>query len=140
MNYRLTFGLIMTVIGATADAGSVADQRLARFEAQYQQSGEFVDCLSIGQIRETRVIDGRHILFRVTGGYYLTRLPNKCPRLGITRAFGYRTSTSRLCNVDVITAIDHFDRHLGYPMGAAGPRCGLGKFEKLEKIEQPEHS
>ena len=64
-----------------------------------------------------------------------------CPRLGYLRSFGYTTSLSKLCHVDTITAIDNFTRLSG---GAGirvptltGPRCGLGKFERVEKAKEP---
>lgn len=79
-------------------------------------------CIQIAQIRSSKIIDSQTIEFRMTGNRtYLNVLPNKCPGLRRNQPFGYRTSQSTLCNVDLITVLDP---GLRQPMG----RCGLGMF------------
>ncbi len=81
------------------------------------------NCVSLSQIRESRVVDDSTIDFYLRGGQVLRNtLPNSCPQLGFERAFTYSTSLSQLCSVDIITVI----------IQGGGPRtgasCGLGKF------------
>ncbi|MEE4191685.1 MAG: DUF6491 family protein [Halieaceae bacterium] len=84
------------------------------------------NCIQIAQIRSSRVLDSQTIEFRMTGNRtFLNVLPQKCPGLRKSQPFGYSTSQSTLCNVDLITPIDPT---LG--MRAMG-RCGLGKFYLL---------
>lgn len=95
---------------------------------EYSKTGESENCVHIRNIRSTRVLDDRHILFFMTGGKtYVNKLPNRCSRLGFERSFSYSVSGSQLCNVDIITVIDD---------GTRGISCGLGMFEELEKKEK----
>jgi hypothetical protein len=89
--------------------------------------GEPQNCVFIANIRETRVIDNKTIDFIMRDGRVLRNtLPNSCPPLGIMKSFGYETSQSQLCNVDIITVITQ----------GAGPvrsnKCGLGQFTPIE--------
>lgn len=84
-------------------------------------------CVNIANIRDTRVIDNRTIDFVMSDGKVLrNNLPNTCPGLKINRSFGYATSQSQLCNVDIITVIVQG----GGPN--RGASCGLGQFTPIE--------
>jgi hypothetical protein len=85
------------------------------------------NCVLIPSIQQTRVVDDRTIDFVMNDGRVLrNNLPNNCPGLKINRSFGYKTSQSQLCNVDIITVV----------VQGAGPvrgaSCGLGKFTPIE--------
>ena len=83
-------------------------------------------CLFVSQIRETKVVDGQTIDFRLRdGSVWRNRLPLRCPGLNYERAFSYTTSISQLCNVDIIRIIVQGNSSL------VGMSCGLGKFERL---------
>ena len=83
------------------------------------------NCLSLPQIRETNVVDGQTIDFRLRNGVvWRNRLPRSCPGLGFDRAFSYTTSIPQLCNVDIIRV-----QVQGNP-GLIGATCGLGQFER----------
>jgi hypothetical protein len=71
-----------------------------------------------------RIIDNRSIEFQLTGGEsYINVLPRRCAGLRPGRPFMYRTSISRLCDLDIITLLD--SGGFGFrPMGS----CGLGRF------------
>ena len=86
-------------------------------------AGEAVSCVDTNRIRETRVQDDRTIDFRMNNGaVYRNTLPQRCPGLGVERAFTYRLTMPRLCSVDVVTVL----HSSGGPM--RGASCGLGAF------------
>lgn len=83
-------------------------------------------CVLINRIDQTHVIDDQRILFYMRGkDVYLNLLPRRCSGLGFERSFSYRTSQSRLCDLDSITVL----RSSGGL--SRGMTCGLGKFHPL---------
>jgi len=83
--------------------------------------GPAVNCISTSRIRDTEVHDDQTIDFRmIDGDIYRNTLPNRCPSLGFEERFAYRTNSSQLCSVDVITVL--------YSDGQRGAGCGLGQF------------
>lgn len=83
-----------------------------------------VDCLDLIQIDRTQVLDDQTILFHMKNRkIWKNTLPYKCPQLGFEKAFKYKTSIGRICNVDMITVL-----HTGGGI-MEGATCGLGKFE-----------
>ncbi|MEX2524594.1 MAG: DUF6491 family protein [Gammaproteobacteria bacterium] len=92
---------------------------------------ETLRCLSLNNIRQITILDNQHIVFDTnSGGHYLNTLPYPCPSLHRSRAIMYRTSLSRLCDLDIITILD--DVGPGFrPMGS----CGLGTFEPVNEDE-----
>ena len=121
---------------ATAAEAKTAAERRADFEASFVRTGEVERCLQLHRIRDTRVIDTQHILFRTgVSRYYLNTLPRACGSLTIDRGFVIDQQLTKLCDVDWITVIQGSpDRH-GY---FQGPGCGLGRFERVEKIDVDE--
>ena len=94
-------------------------------EAKIQPAGPPEHCVSIHNIRETRVRDDRTIDFYMNGGkVYRNKLPNSCPELGFEEKFAYETSIDQLCNVDIIHVL-----HDSPPM--RGASCGLGDFQPI---------
>lgn len=91
--------------------------------------GAPVNCISL-PIRESRVRDDRTIDFFARGKVYRNMLPYSCPGLGTERAFGYATSQSQLCSVDII---DVRQRAGGSLM--RGASCGLGTFQPVTGIK-----
>jgi hypothetical protein len=90
--------------------------------------GAAVNCLQTTRIRETRVRSDSVIDFYTLGGkVYRNTLPNSCPSLGFEEKFAYSTSTSELCNVDIITVLQS-----GGPGLMRGASCGLGKFQPVQ--------
>ena len=92
--------LASLAIGGVATAAisgeSVSDRR-AKALAAYTPVGKAKDCVTISQIRSTRVIDNKTIDFTMAGGkVYRNTLPYSCPSLGFEQRFSYRTSTSQL--------------------------------------------
>lgn len=88
-------------------------------------------CVDIKSISRTDVIDDQNILFYMRGGViYQNKLAYRCSGLRSERTFMYRTSLSRLCNVDVITVL--YNQGFGFSQGAS---CGLGRFYPVSKEE-----
>ncbi|MDJ0927381.1 MAG: hypothetical protein QNJ73_06965 [Gammaproteobacteria bacterium] len=87
------------------------------------------NCIRVDSIRNTRIHDDSTILFYMTGGKaYVNNLPHRCSGLRMAGAFGYKTSTRSLCNVDMITVIRS-------GIGGPGVRCGLGMFKPITPEE-----
>ena len=124
--------LVLILTTALLASGSSA---IARHEAKgpppARETGEAVDCLSIPQIRESRVRSDSVIDFR-TGANKWSRntLPNSCPSLGFEEKFLYKTSLSQLCSVDIITVLHSTGGQL-----TQGASCGLGKFQPIELVK-----
>lgn len=88
-------------------------------------TGPAVDCVQTSRIRDTEVFDDNTIDFHmIDGTTYRNTLPNRCPSLGFEERFSYRTTTGRLCSVDII--------HVLYSDGSEGAGCGLGDFLPVE--------
>jgi hypothetical protein len=90
-------------------------------------AGDPVNCVQTNQIRSTSVLDDQTIDFRMRNGQVMRNtLPSRCPGLGFSRAFSYRTTVGQLCNVDIITVVNQ----------GGGPRtgasCGLGQFTPVK--------
>ena len=121
---------------ATAAQAKTTAERLADFEASFERTGEMETCLLLHRIRDTRVIDGRHILFRTgVSRYYLNTLPYACSSLAVHRGFVIDQQLTKLCDVDWITVIQGPPDRQGH---FQGPGCGLGRFERVEKIDANE--
>ncbi len=124
----ILIGSIITMGGAAyAGKNSSKDDKYV-----IEKVGEPKTCINRSQIRDTDVIDDQTIDFRMRGGaIYRNKLPNKCSGLGFEEAFSYRTSTNRLCNVDIIRVLDHTAGRID-TRGA----CGLGKFQEITKTKR----
>ena len=69
--------------------------------------GDSQQCISLGTIDQTIVIDNKTILVKTKPhGYKRMDLVNTCSGLKIQGGFGYSTSTSQLCKQDVLTVIE----------------------------------
>lgn len=121
--YLLTLAALSCVMGPAPAA--LADEEA---ETGTEEAGE--RCIDTRRISRTVVVDAQTVLFYMRGGgIYRNTLPHKCMSLAREKRFSYRTSTSRLCDVDVITVL--------YDMGGLtrGPSCGLGKFYSITREE-----
>ena len=93
------------------------------------EARESLRCLSLTRIDHTEVIDNRTIaFFMLNGDIYINRLDQACRNLDRGRPFSYRTSTSQLCSVDVITLLENFGAGLNPTIS-----CGLGVFEPADE-------
>jgi hypothetical protein len=110
--------------------GATAGMSAKKEPAPVRAVGEPVRCVSLAQIRSTKVIDNSTIDFRMAGGKTLRNsLPYSCPGLKFEDRFLYRTSQSQLCNVDIVRVLHDYGGRL-----TEGAGCGLGKFQPVERI------
>ena len=107
--------------------GLLALVPLAPLSAQGPDDSEPVKCIRLAAIDRTEIIDDRRIAFHMRNReIYVNNLDHACPDLRRDRAFGYQTSTGRLCSVDVITILDRFASGL-----SRGATCRLGMFSPV---------
>ena len=125
------------IIAAALTAGSLAfaaEKPSGDEIYEIRTIGEPKSCITRSSIRSTDVIDDQTIDFEMRNGdIYRNKLPNKCGGLGFEEAFSYKTSTNRLCSVDII----HVLSQSGGQLDTRGA-CGLGKFQQIEKIPKAE--
>jgi hypothetical protein len=92
---------------------------------------EPTDCITASRIDHTAIIDERTIVFYMRGGdIYRNRLSYNCPQLLRDKTFSYDLATSQLCDVDVVTVIEHLGSTL-----REGVSCGLGPFYPITQEE-----
>ncbi|WP_367271069.1 hypothetical protein [Sphingorhabdus sp. EL138] len=121
--------LIIPAIALLSGGGAVAISS-KNAPAPVRAVGEPKNCVTISQIRSTKVIDNRTIDFRMAGGKtYRNALPQSCPGLKFEDRFSYRTSINQLCSVDIVRVL-HDQGGQVYE----GAGCGLGKFQMVEKV------
>ena len=95
-----------------------------------------VDCISVPSIDDTEVIDDRTVLFFLRGEkVYRNYLPKACPGLERQDSFSYRTTGSRLCEMDTITVLERDSVRAG-----TGFTCALGEFRPISPDEVDELS
>jgi hypothetical protein len=110
--------------------GGVVYAKEARPAPEVRPVGAPKSCVQISQIRSTNIIDSSTIDFKMAGGKtYRNALPHSCPGLRRQDAFSYRTSTSQLCNVDIIRPVENYAGSLHEGVG-----CGLGEFQQIERV------
>jgi hypothetical protein len=126
-NLAIIVGLSLIATGSAVQAKR---DRNALPEAR--ETGPAISCVSLNQIRESRVRNDRVIDFRTSGKrWYRNTLPHSCPSLGFEERFAYKTSLSQLCSVDVITVLHSYGNGLD-----RGASCGLGKFQPIELVKK----
>jgi hypothetical protein len=123
-----------TLVVATAAGAFGPAERRAKEIAAYQPAGEAVSCIDIRSIDSTKILANDIIDFKMRGGkVYRNKLSSSCPGLAFEDRFSYRTSLSRLCNVDIIRVLHSYGGQL-----EEGAGCGLGKFQPVEKVPEVE--
>lgn len=122
---------LLAVAALTAfTGGATAGLTAKKDAAPVRAVGEPVNCVSLRNIRSTKIVDNSTIDFRMNGGKtYRNSLPYSCPGLKSEDRFSYRTSLSQLCSVDTVRVLHDFGGRL-----QEGAGCGLGKFQPVEKI------
>lgn len=88
-------------------------------------------CISMGRVRTTTVVDERSILFYLRGGrIYLNILDRTCLGLHRNGTFTYSVQSGaryvRLCDSDTITVLESAGR---------GFNCGLGEFHPVSELQ-----
>lgn len=124
----LTAALLLGAMPAQATPRAERGQAELEEALKGRTAGEPVDCLRLGNIRSTRIIDDTAILYTTDGTIYVNR-----PRSGarslddwdvlVTEPFG-----SQLCRVDVVRT---YDRDLRFQTGFVS----LGDFVPYRKAD-----
>jgi len=106
--------------------GAYADDKTVSTAAAAEKAER---CISIRSIKQTKVLDDQNVLFYTTGNRnYKNHLAYPCSGLAVADSFMYRTSESKLCNVDIITVLNRMGGG-----GTQGASCGLGMFEEIDQ-------
>jgi hypothetical protein len=123
----LTAALAVSVI---AGGATYAGERIKPAPTDVTPVGEPVSCVQSSQIRQTKVIDKQTIDFVMRNGdVYRNSMDYSCPGLSFNESFLYKSSTNQLCSVDIITVLENYGGGLN-----RGASCGLGKFQKVERM------
>lgn len=86
-------------------------------------------CLSLTRIDRTEILDSQHLVFHTRGKeHYLNTLSNPCPGLRKDTPYMVRSSSNRVCNLDIITVLS--STGVGFMPGAS---CGLNMFEPIDE-------
>jgi hypothetical protein len=126
--------LIKAIAGASFLLASVAATAAVDHEADLRQmlgkrveAGPPVDCLQIGNITNSYIVDGTAIIYEVAGGdMYVNRPEINAASLNRHNVMLTDTKIPQLCSVDTVTMID---RTTGIQTGFVG----LGKFVPYKK-------
>ena len=85
--------------------------------------GKTERCISTRMIRDTQILDDRHVVFRLTSNrHYLVQFRHRCPRLQPNAAIVYETRNDQLCRLDQIRAANSLSTR------DVGPPCSIPGF------------
>ena len=132
--FRFISGILLALLFSPVVSASPAKdlEALQSSLPDFVHTGEQGNCINTQQIRSVKIIDKRHILFRLSQkDYVVNQLPRTCHGLRRGSALQYSPISMRLCQVDTVRVIDNFS---SYAL-AWGPACGLGKFHVVVKKE-----
>jgi hypothetical protein len=120
------FLVVSAVIAIGVTTASARDRNAV---PEATPDGKPVSCVQTTNIRSTSVHGDSVIDFHMNNGrVYRNTLPNSCPSLGFEERFLYKTSTSQLCSVDIITVLQS-------PGLSQGASCGLGPFQPVKIVK-----
>jgi len=112
---------------AAAAPGSGAEAKLAK-ALEGRVAGEPVRCLSLHQIRSTRIIDGTAILYDAGRTVYVNKPASGASSLRDGKVMVTKTGTSQLCSIDTVKLYDTGSRmQTGW--------VGLGEFVPYTKVK-----
>lgn len=136
MIVRLTAALAAAgTLGACATAPAsdpfeALDAEAEAALARYERTGETRNCVSTRRIDRIEPLSERVWLFEMRGGEdYLNVVSRGCS--GADSAFTYlqyETSGTQLCASQIVRVIDQ-------PSDSPRGSCGLGPFERLDRLE-----
>jgi hypothetical protein len=104
-------------------------EEILQTPADEEAYGDSPQCLSINRIRDSEVLDGQHVVFRVgRDTYYLVQFKRRCPLLDRNDTIMYTVRTSRLCVLDSIRSVE------GAAYGSPpGPPCPIPSFRQISE-------
>ena len=127
MKYRTVFLFALALLIFSTFVSAVEDE-----EPVITDMSEPERCLSLRSIKQIKIIDNRNLLFFTRGNkVYQNTLPHKCIGLKADAVINYEVVMSQLCDKDLITVNDRFDRRFN-----SGATCVLGKFQQIPNLEE----
>ena len=128
-------GASLLLAGCASGGGYAGpSEKTAERLADFERTGETTACLNINAVRSIEALDERHFLVRSSGNsFYLNKPSGVCAGAGRgnTRIQYVLGGTNQLCRNQIVTIVDNTS---GVTFGS----CGLGAFEKLEKMPDGE--
>ena len=122
------------MLAACATAGSSYEmsEEVAAKLAQFERTGDVDNCLSLRSIDSIDALDERNFLIEMrSNDYYLSELSSSCINAdGVNTRLQYETTLAQLCRGEIIRVVDN---STNFTVGS----CGMGSFERLEKVEEP---
>ncbi len=124
---KLASFLAATALAATVILPAQAGPRQERGEARLaklldgREAGKPIDCIQLGSVSSTEIVDGTAIVYRVGSKLYVNRPETGASSLRRDDVLLFTNHDSRLCSIDSIKLLDngsHFQK--GF--------VGLGKF------------
>jgi hypothetical protein len=94
----------------------------------YTRTGEMSNCIYARRLDQVKILNSTQILFEMHGGDFYLNEPTSCPSLRKRYALKYDSTIGQICTTTIVTLLD-----TGSGIHYQGT-CGLGKFEKVEKI------
>jgi len=114
-----------------ADADPSVKEILERDASQADYVNE-VSCLSARRMRDTQVLDSRHVAFKMgRDEYYLVQFKKRCFGLRANRPVRLNMRNSRLCKFDSLQGIDT-DSLAGM---REGMKCSIPGFTQVTKAQ-----
>ena len=131
----ITVGL-MSIASAHAKGGEPDEDPTVKeiLERDASQSDYVKEqsCLNARQIRDTKVLDSRHVAFKMgRDEYYFVQFKNRCPGLRANRPVRLNMRNSRLCKYDSIQGIDLN----GIAGMREGMKCSIPGFTRITKAQ-----
>jgi hypothetical protein len=122
--------IVMTTSAGALLLGRESD-KAKEMLSQYERTGEAVSCVLLRNVEDTDAVDDYTLLVEMRNGeMYLNELSGRCAGLEFEQRYVHESTASRMCRGDTIRVLDAFGTERG--------GCGLGDFEKLSKIENPD--
>ncbi|KPP82692.1 MAG: hypothetical protein HLUCCA04_01120 [Oceanicaulis sp. HLUCCA04] len=135
MKYRnicTGFAVSLAILGTSAMASAqepseAAAERLAQFE----RTGETVNCVNLTRLRSIQPLDDSHFLIEMRGGdMYLNVTTGQCNRAASAGTYlQYSTPGSQFCRNQIIDVVDNGGS------GMLSGSCALGEFEALTPVD-----
>jgi hypothetical protein len=94
---------------AAPPANSKGEARLAKILTGWT-AGTPVNCVSLGNVRDTEIIDGTAIVYRTSGKRLYVNRPSGSGSLRSDDILVTRISGSQLCSIDSIRLLDRLSR------------------------------
>lgn len=130
--HKLASLVVAAAFVAIAAVPAQADKRAERGEARLaklldgREAGKPVDCIQLGSVTSTEIVDGTAIIYKVGSKLYVNRPETGASSLRRDDVLLFVNHDSRLCSVDSVKLLDsgsHFQK--GF--------VGLSKFVPYSK-------